>query len=140
MCLSFDTSFYNFIPLLFLGSSTVCRKPLLNFSHCSLNHSSIGCPIVGLITISSDRKYFSGQQNLSSVTFSLAYNLKKLMKHVCYKSAIPVVKAANNWLDYVKSLILQLDQNFSDKFFLLEYPIKESFNNLMLTVLKNILP
>ena len=49
------------------------------------------------------------------------------MKHVCYKSAIPVVKAANNWLDYVKSLILQLDQNFSDKFFLLEYPIKESF-------------
>ena len=62
------------------------------------------------------------------------------MKHVCYKSAIPVVKADNNWLDYVKSLILQLDQNFSDKFFLLEYPIKESFNNLMLTVLKNILP
>ena len=62
------------------------------------------------------------------------------MKHVCYKSAIPVVKAANNWLDYVKSLILQLDQNFSDKFFLLEYPITESFNNLMLTVLKNILP
>lgn len=43
MCLSFDTSFYNFIPLLFLGSSTVCRKPLLNFSHCSLNHSLIGC-------------------------------------------------------------------------------------------------
>ena len=35
---------------------------------------------------------------------------------------------------------LQLDQNFSDKFFLSEYPTKESFNNLMLTVLKNILP
>nr|DAR04854.1 MAG TPA: hypothetical protein [Bacteriophage sp.] len=29
-------------PLLFLGSS-VFRKPCRSFSHCSLNHSPIGC-------------------------------------------------------------------------------------------------
>lgn len=34
---------YNLNPLLFLGSSSDCRKPRLNFSHCSLNHSPIGC-------------------------------------------------------------------------------------------------
>ena len=34
---------YNFNPLLFLGSSVDCLKLRLNFSHCSLNHSPIGC-------------------------------------------------------------------------------------------------
>ena len=67
---------------------------------------------------------------------AMAYNLKKLMRHVCYKSAISVAKATNNWLDYIKLVTF----NFSDKFFLSEHPTKESFYNLMLTVLKNILP
>ena len=34
---------YNLNPLLFLGSSADCRKPCRSFSHCSLNHSPIGC-------------------------------------------------------------------------------------------------
>ena len=34
---------YSLNPLLFLGSSADCRKPCRSFSHCSLNHSPIGC-------------------------------------------------------------------------------------------------
>ena len=34
---------YNLNPLLFLGSYADCRKPCRSFSHCSLNHSLIGC-------------------------------------------------------------------------------------------------
>ena len=41
---------YNLNPLLFLGSSTDCRKPCRSFSHCSLNHSPIGC----LFTVSTN--------------------------------------------------------------------------------------
>ena len=34
---------YSLNPLLFLDSSADCRKPCRSFSHCSLNHSPIGC-------------------------------------------------------------------------------------------------
>ena len=43
---------------------------------------------------------------------AMAYNLKKLMRHVCYKSAIPVAKAANNWLDYIKLVTFNLTRTF----------------------------
>ena len=64
---------------------------------------------------------------------AMAYNLKKLMRHVCYKSAISVTKAANNWLDYMKSVtIFNFDKinlfadisfrfPYSSDMFLLEY-------------------
>ena len=52
------------------------------------------------------------------------------------QSSISLANVINNWLDYIKLVTF----NFSDKFFLSEHPTKESFYNLMLTVLKNILP
>ena len=50
---------YNFNPLLFLGSSVDCLKPRLNFSHCSLNHSSIGCLFMVSTSLLSSVGFFS---------------------------------------------------------------------------------
>ena len=50
---------YNFNPLLFLGSSVDCLKPRLNFSHCSLNHSPIGCLLMVSSSLLSSVGFFS---------------------------------------------------------------------------------
>ena len=62
---------YNLNPLLFLGSSTDCRKPCRSFSHCSLNHSPIGC----LFTVSTN--LFSSTELFSTLKVSfLISNLR----------------------------------------------------------------
>ena len=55
---------------------------------------------------------------------AMAYNLKKLMRHVCYKSAISVAKAANNWLDYIKLATFNLIRTFLISFSYQKIPQK----------------
>lgn len=50
---------YNLKPLLFLGFSSDCRKPRLNFSHCSMNHSLIGCLFIVSTNLLSSIELFS---------------------------------------------------------------------------------
>lgn len=63
---------YSLNPLLFLGSSVDCRKPCRSFSHCSLNHSPIGCLFMVssnlfsstvIVKTCSDRLFSIGQKN-----------------------------------------------------------------------------
>ena len=50
---------YNLKPLLFLGSSADCRKTCRSFSHCSLNHSPIGCLFIVSTNLLSSAELFS---------------------------------------------------------------------------------
>ena len=50
---------YNLNPLLILGSSAGCRKPCRSFSHCSLNHSLIGCLFMVSTSLLSSVGFFS---------------------------------------------------------------------------------
>ncbi len=62
---------YNLNPLLFLGSSADCRKLRLNFSHCSLNHSPIGCLFICPVMTYFPKASLSNRSVVKSLTVTI---------------------------------------------------------------------